>query len=391
MSMKKKKVLIIGGGAAGMAAGIAAAGEGAEVTILEHGQVPGKKLLATGNGKCNLTNLNRRPDAYRGTDPEFVQPVLAQCPVPETIRFFSDLGLYTKNRNGYLYPNSEQAAGVRELLLKELEHRKVKIKTNEEITSILPGWQVSTKTWNYEGDAVIVCTGSCASSIEGADSSGYGLLQSLGHTLVKPLPALVPLVCRNTGFSKWAGVRIDGTVTLCLDQTPCKTEAGELQLTDYGVSGIPVFQLSRYAVRALEENCPVTLHLDFMPMFQEQELEAFFESRRRAFPYKNNRELLTTVFPEKLIPVLLKGDLIRNCKSYDLTVTGSRPFAYAQTVSGGVSTGEVFPQNLESRLHRGLYFAGEVLDVDGACGGYNLQWAWSSGIIAGRNAAKETI
>lgn len=250
-------------------------------------------------------------------------------------------------------------------------------------------WKVTTPGWTYESDAVILANGSRASSISGADGSGYTLAKSLGHHIVKPLPALTALKCEGNAFKSWAGVRVEGQVTLCINNIPLKSEEGELQLTEYGISGIPVFQLSRYAVRALEEKCQVTLKVDFLPEYTQEGLYAFLKQRAENCPYKNQRELLIGLFPDKLIKVLTASEnLLTAIKAFPLTVSGGLSFAQAQVCSGGVDTEETDSRTMESKLTPGLYLAGELLDVDGACGGYNLQWAWSSGAVAGIHAAE---
>ncbi|MGI6070623.1 MAG: NAD(P)/FAD-dependent oxidoreductase [Blautia sp.] len=393
--MREKEILVIGGGASGLMAAIMAAREGAKVTLLEHNPAVGRKILATGNGKCNLTNVITRPDAYRSSDPDFIPGILEQFPVSKTIQFFSELGIYTKNRDGYLYPYSGQASSVTEVLRMEAEHLKVKIKTNAHIQFLSKEgdkWNAVAEGWSYKGDCVILACGSKASEIAGADGSGYELAGALGHSLIKPLPALVSLICKGAEFSKWAGVRIEGIVRLCVEGEALKAERGELQLTNYGISGIPVFQISRYAARALDEGCRVSLKLDFFPDFDEEALEAFLRKRRENTPYKSSRDLLIGLFPDKLIPQLLKKEnLVQAIKEYPLQVVRTQSFEHAQVCSGGVDTHWVDPVTLESKLHKGLFFAGELLDVDGACGGYNLQWAWSSGAAAGIHAAKEDL
>lgn len=389
--MSEKEILIIGGGASGLMAAVTAARAGAKVTLLEHNPTVERKLLVTGNGKCNLSNIYDRKDAYRSSHPAFVQGILEQFPVSKTIQFFSELGIYTKNRDGYLYPYSGQASSVAEVLRMEAEHLKVKIKTNAHIKLLAregKKWLAVADGWSYKGDCVLLACGSKASEIPGADGSGYELAGALGHPVIKPLPALVALVCKGADFAKWAGVRVEGIVRLCVEGETFKAERGELQLTNYGISGIPIFQISRYAVRALDEGCRVSLKIDFFPDFDQEALAAFLEQRHQSTPYKSQKDLLIGLFPDKLIPQLLKKDnLIQAIKEFPLQVVRSQPFSHAQVCSGGVDVASVDPVTLESKLHKGLYFAGEILDVDGACGGYNLQWAWSSGAIAGKYAA----
>lgn len=388
----EKRVLIIGGGASGLMAAIMAARNGAQVTLLEHNEKPGKKICATGNGKCNLTNLSSPVDAYRGSCPDFAKEALDAFSVQDTIRFFSELGIYTVNKNGYLYPHSGQASSVVNVLVMEAQYRKVKIKTNAHVTEVKKEkgiWTAVTEGWSYEGDAIILANGSCASKIAGADGSGYAIAEKLGHKVISPLPALTALKCKGN-FAKWAGVRTEGAVTLCINGIPMKREQGELQLTEYGISGIPVFQLSRYAVRGIAEGCRITLLVDFLPEFTKEALADFMESRRKNCPYKNQKELLVGLFPDKLIQVLSnERDMKKAIKEFPLSVIGGMDFQQAQVCSGGVDTSQVYSCSMESMLHRNLYFAGELLDIDGTCGGYNLQWAWSSGAVAGRAAAAD--
>lgn len=392
-----RSVLIIGGGASGLMAAIQAARLGAAVTILEQNTKPGKKLLCTGNGKCNLTNTEQESTDYRGTNPGFARDVLHSFSVQDTIRFFLEIGIYTKNRNGYVYPYSEQAASVLETLELEARYRKVKIKTKEQVQKVAQtptGFAVTTGTWTYTCDRLILAAGSCASSIEGADGSGYTLAESLGHSIIKPLPALVPLQGSGNYFSKWAGVRIQARATLIANDLRLKQVSGEVQLTDYGLSGIPIFQLSRYVARLLDEQCTAAVSLDFMPDFTLEALISFLENRMHQCPYKTMQDALVGLFPKKLIEVLMGQakdleTLAKHIKDFVVPITRTLSFAHAQVCSGGVATEEISADTMESRLVPGLFFAGEVVDIDGACGGYNLQWAWSSGTIAGRCAAGE--
>ena len=351
----KKQIFVVGAGASGLMAAIQAAVNGAAVTVLEQNDRPGRKICATGNGRCNMTNLNQDENAYRGSHPEFAKDALAQFPVEKTLKFFQKLGICT---TGVSFADGQ--------------------------------WKIHTDGWTYSGDAVILANGSRASSVAGSCESGYEIAKSLGHHLIEPLPALTALKCKGNSFSGWSGVRTEGKITLYIDGTPTVSQQGELQLTDYGVSGIPVFQISRYAIRAVHENKNVELSINFFPELNRKELEEYLEHRKAACPYKTEKELLIGLFPEKLIRVLCaQKDLIRGITDFRLPVKNGLSFEQAQVCSGGEATSEVHSKTMESRLHKGLYFAGELLDIDGTCGGYNLQWAWSSGAAAGIWAAKE--
>lgn len=392
----KNKIIVVGGGASGFMAAIQAARNGASVTILEQNGKFGKKLLSTGNGKCNLTNTESYTGCYRSSTPDFASTVMFRFDVQQTIRFFMEIGIYTKNKNGYLYPHSEQASSVVDVLEMEARHLKIKLKTQEEVQQIEKtedGFLVKTNTWEYPCDKVILACGSKASVIEGSNGSGYKLAADLGHKIIKPLPALTGMKGTDRFYGKWAGVRTGACVTLAINGHKMKQETGEVQLTDYGVSGIPVFQLSRYASRALDENCTVSVFLDFLPEFSPESLLAFLKSRRARNPYKTLRESLIGLFPEKLIDVLLmdvdtEEALALKIKALKVPVKETMSFDHAQVCSGGVDCEEIDPMTMESTLVPGVYFCGELVDVDGACGGYNLQWAWSSGAVAGMAAAK---
>lgn len=391
-----KKVVIIGGGASGMMAAIQAARTGAAVTLLEHNEKPGKKILATGNGRCNLTNLVQEPSRYRSSQPDFPWKIITQYPLEDTLAFFSELGIYTKNRNGWVYPYSDQAAGVAQVLELEARHQKVKIKTTEEVTDILRKdgqYLVKTATWQYPCDSVIISCGSSASNVEGSSTTGYELAEKLGHTVVKPLPSLCGIRGKDNYYAKWAGSRMDGRITLEIDGETVGEEQGEILFTEYGISGIGVFQLSRYAVRGTDEGKIATYHLDLMPQLTKEELVKLLLDRQQAGSYKNPQELLIGLLPRKMIDVLVKKTyepekIAERLKDWQVPVKGAYALQQAQICSGGVDPRELTEQ-LESRLHPSIYFTGEVIDVDGPCGGYNLQWAWSSGAVAGRAAAEE--
>lgn len=390
------KVIIIGGGAAGLMSAIWAARCGASVTILEHNDKVGKKLLATGNGRCNLTNRIQNAGCYRSSDYVFPWKIISQFSLEETLHFFETLGVLLKEKNGWMYPYTEQASGIVELLEMEARHQKVKIKTREKVVSIekvSDGFLVHTETWNYSASRVIIACGSCASSVEGSSDAGYHLAKQLGHNIITPLPALCALKGMGNYFSKWAGIRMDASLRLEINSQILAEERGEVLLTDYGISGICVFQVSRFALKALSEGKQVCLHLDFMPDYSSKQLLHMFEQRKAAAPHKNRQELLVGMIPKKLIS-LIAGEnssdesMAAQLKDWVLPIKDAYSMKQAQICQGGVDTRQL-TEHLESKLQPGVFFAGEVIDVDGPCGGYNLQWAWSSGAVAGRAAAAE--
>ncbi len=407
--MKSRRVIVIGGGASGLVAAITAAKEGALVTIIEQKDRLGKKILSTGNGRCNLTNEYMESKCFRGDDTAIVPVVLGQFGYQETVRFFEELGIILKSRQGYIYPISDQATTVLDVLKMEVSRLNIQVQLEESVTSIRKtkkGFQVKTDKANYNGDAVILAAGGKASPVLGSDGSGYGLAKECGHSLSPVVPALVQLKCKGSYFKQLAGIRTNAKVSLFVDGKFIDSDTGELQLTNYGISGIPVFQISRYAAKALYHKKRVVAKLDFLPMMSKEELIDFMEERKLLHGYKKVEEFLIGMFHQKLIGVLLKeakipsgfqaanlkseqwNKLIETIKNFATEVDGTNSFEQAQICAGGVRTSEVDSQTLESIYTRDLYLTGELLDIDGICGGYNLQWAWATGFLAGKNAAK---
>ena len=422
-------------------AAIAAAEQGAKVTLLERNRQVGKKLLVTGNGRCNLTNLDQELSHYRGGEPGFAAAVLREFGLPETWYFFERLGICIRNRNGYLYPYSDQASSVADVLRMEAEHLGVKLALGNQVLELravgetegnsrterssgtvqnfIPRFEARTESWTYVGDACVLAAGSAAAPATGSDGSGYALAESLGHRLIKPLPALVQLRCRERFYERLAGLRMEAAVRVLADRKETACDRGEVQFTRNGISGIPVFQVSRHAVRALDEGRKVEVSLNLLPQIpggscglsaekeeEEAALEAFLRARIRDGGYKQGEAFFTGLFHEKMALCLLeRAKIPKNKKAgawteeelerllsvirdFRTEVVSGGSFEQAQVCSGGVDTSEICPQTMESRLVPGLYFAGEVVDIDGACGGYNLQWAWSSGHVAGFHAAR---
>lgn len=405
-------VVIIGGGAAGLTAAISAARTGAKVVILEHKEKTGKKILSTGNGKCNYTNEKQDIACYRGEHPDFVMPVFKQFGFTETVAFFEEIGVTPKVKNGYYYPASEQATAVLEVLRLEANYLRVKEVCDCEIKAVKQseiGFILDTTNGRYAGKSVIFATGLLAAPKSGSDGSAFQYIEKFGHHFIDVVPALVPLQGKQAFFKQLAGIRAEIQAILYVENEEIASEYGELQLTDYGVSGIPIFQLSRYATKALKAGKKVHIILDFLPGMSLEDTVVVFEKRlHKPEQKKTICECFVGLFNKKLAEVLIKeagislGDspkkasqeqieaLAQLAKGLRVDVTGSKSFEQAQVCAGGVDTSEICPDTMESRLVPGLYFAGEVVDIDGMCGGYNLQWAWSSGYVAGLHAAKRS-
>ena len=280
----KRSVGIIGGGAAGMMAAIAAAKNNAEVTIIEHTDRIGKKILMTGNGKCNFTNSDMSIEKYYGNHKEFAVSVLNAFSVKDTLKFFYQNGLLYKEKNGYYYPVSNQAASVLDVLRFTIKESNVLVHTNTKVHAIeakKAGFDVVTDKQTFHFDKLILACGGMAASMTGSDGSGYKLAKKLGHHIIKPVPALVQLRSGETYFKSISGVRVDAGVTLFINHKLACEEKGELQITDYGLSGIPIFQFSRMVSKAFDENkkTEAIVRVDCLPMYSEEELMQYLSIR----------------------------------------------------------------------------------------------------------------
>lgn len=405
-------VLIIGGGAAGLMAAITAARNGAKTVVLEHKEKTGKKILSTGNGKCNYTNEEQGISYYRGEDPSFVVPVFEQFGFKETIDFFKEIGVMPRVKKGYYYPASEQASAILDVLRLEANFLRVEEVCNCEILRIWHEknqFSVNTNIGNYATNSLIFATGLLAAPKTGSDGSAFPYIESFGHHMIDIVPALVPLQGKQAFFKNLAGIRAEVQASLFVENTQICTERGELQLTDYGVSGISIFQLSRFATKALKKEQRVHILLDFLPDLPVDKVAELLENRFYKKEQKKTRvECLIGLFPRKLSEVFLKEAeieldnrpekilpnqihiLAKQIKALRVDVIGSRTYEQAQVCAGGIDTKEISPNTMESKLIKGLFFAGEIVDIDGMCGGYNLQWAWSSGYVAGLHAANNS-
>lgn len=405
-----KKIAVIGGGAAGMMAAIAAARAGVEVTILEKNERIGKKLLSTGNGKCNFSNREFSTDCYHTTDKSGLEEIFMQFSVEDTVAFFERAGMLVKDRNGYLYPLSEQASTVLDILRLELVRNKIQIEASTKVTAIQKEKKSGLFLVEANGEkkrfhSVIIACGGCAAPKTGSDGSGFDLAKNLGHHIISTVPALVQLRCREDFFKMVGGVRCEASLTLEADGRIQCTEQGELQFTDYGISGIPVFQLSRTAAYLVREKKVPCVYIDFFPGYSSDEYDALCEKRWANAEGMNLEDFLLGMANKKINMMLIKQaglkqaeavsqlsrekikELFSSYRRLCVHVIDTNSYDNAQVTAGGVDRKEVSLQ-MESLYVPGLFFAGEVMDIDGRCGGYNLQWAWTSGYIAGKNAAQ---
>ncbi len=389
----KRNVIITGCGASGIMAAITAAGRGASVTVLEKAEKPLKKLLMTGNGRCNLANLNEYEDSYRSSTYGQAKEVLKRFGVKEIIAFFESIGVFTKERDGWVYPVNDQASSVASHLLAEAERLKVRIKNSEEVTEIIrtqKGFICRTGTYEYLSDSVIVSSGTCAHYGKGFTDIAERTAGKFGIVMKDYSPALVPLIIDDKITGKWGTDRLSGRVALIKNGVEIISRKGELQLTSYGISGIPVLQISSYIDDDTGSKDDIyELSVDLLPEFEADDIIARAENAAAASGSADKRHFLSGLIPEKLFKSVYRSDesiaeFISRIKDLRLKVKARCGLEKAMVCAGGISLNEL-SENLESKKVKGLYFTGEAVDIDGDCGGYNLMWAWSSGYAAGKN------
>ena len=406
-----KPIVVIGGGAAGMIASIFAARQGASVIVLERMQRVGKKLLATGNGRCNIANKAPLLSRYHGGSPDFVSQVFSQFGLDDTLAFFDSIGVpLTEEADGKLFPMSQQASSVLDVLRHEMVQLGVVEICESAVQSIQfrrNGFQcVCSEGRAFEAGKVIIATGGKSSPNLGSNGAGFKLAQSLGHRIVEPFPALVQVDLDAPYLNQLAGVGLDGRVQARVNGKLKRVETGEMLFAKYGISGTAILQISRVLSEAVTRGDRAEIRIDLFPGTALSELTRIVRERISKSPGKPVDFSFVGFIHKRLIPVLLRnagiGDWQRPCsdlsedeilriatsmKEWSIPCTGTQSWMNSQVTAGGVDVSEVNPDTLESRLVSGIHFAGEVLDVDGDSGGFNLQWAWSSGAVAGRSAA----
>lgn len=404
----KTEIAVIGGGASGLMAAITAKKSGKEVIILERKDRILKKVLITGNGRCNITNVNANISNYFGKNISSVENILNRFTPQDTMDFFNELGIICDEENrGKVYPLSGQASSVVDALRFEAEKLGIKIETEFYVRKIeKDGFKFriySEDRKKIEAGRVIIAAGGQSYPELGSNGSGFELAKELGHSVTKLSPSIVQLKTEKYQVKGLQGIKTDVAVTAYGDNKKICTYDGELLFTDYGISGNVVFNIS--FVMPLYKN--VEFEIDFMEKFDYNELYEMLKERKRILSHLTMENYFNGMINKKLGQFLSKvsgieklskpvkdlndSDIRKLCtvlKKYRVKILETTGFKNAQVTAGGVSLDEVNTETLESKIVKGLYFSGEVLDVYGECGGFNLQWAWASGHIAGENAAK---
>ena len=409
-----KRIAVIGGGAAGLVAAISAAEQKCNVTTFERNDRLGRKIPATGNGRCNLSNLSlgREPVtdiAYHGSAKGLFLPVFAEFDLVRTLDFFHSIGIPVRSEGDRIYPYNLQAASVIDALRDRVERDPlIEIRLEQEVTEIAPAssrWTVKTKVEKISFDAVILTAGGKAAPQLGTNGSGAALAKKIGLSVTSLSPALVKLQLDSPYNKRLSGVRMDASVSIGADQDWNRFVTDEIIFTDDGISGSAVFEVSQAATILLDKGIRPELELDLFPELETEALFSLIRTILDQVSWKSIEAGLNGTLHKKLIPVLLKetgiakdrsassirdGEIramVQFLKHWKLKVIGHGGFKNAQVTAGGID-GKEIGADLQMKRFPGLYAAGEVIDIDGDCGGYNLQWAWSSGYVAGRNAAR---
>ena len=405
-----KKVVVIGAGASGLTAAIALKRRDIDVTIIEKNNQVGKKILVTGAGKCNYFNDDFRSCYFTSHYKEELEKIITEENVEDTKQFLSSLGIVPKIKNGYYYPNSLKAVSIQNSLLTEVKNLQIPILYNTTVVEIKKDehFLLTTKEQVIEAEYVLVATGSKAYYDTEEPSTILRSLEDLGHTITPIYPGLVQLKAEGNYFKEWAGIRLDAKLTFKNEHT-IKEVTGEIQLTDYGISGICTLILSNTLVPLLKEKKQtITINfLDSLHIHSIKEAQNYLEDRNANLADRTLDELLDTILDYKLailflklskIPLHTKLKEIKKEKwetfltylvSFPITITSSKSYKNAQICLGGVSLGEVNTKTMESKKIKNLYVIGEALDVNGECGGYNLGFAWLSGLLAGRGVLSD--
>lgn len=403
-----KTVGIIGAGASGMIAALYAHKNGCKVTLFEKNDRIGKKILVTGNGRCNFSNANLSKDDYYSEDADFVERILSKYGNRDLCMFFTSLGLLIREKNGFFYPACEQASSVLDVFRFAISETDICVKTETEIVSVNNNngiYQViDSNNQKYTFDRLIISSGGKAGLSKKDHVNGYDLVKSLSHKVTKLYPSLTQIKCGGANFKSLAGVRSECGLSVFVDDCELMKQFGEVLFTDYGISGIVSFQVSHLVAESVDNKKKVRIILDLLPGLEKEELKAFISNKYLLHVEQTVEEFFSGISNKKLNLEIIKRSGLRlnskikeyskeqivQCgllfKCFDFEALGINDFDKAQVTAGGVPISEL-NDNLESKLNPGLFITGELTNVDGICGGYNLQWAFSTGAIAGEAAS----
>ncbi len=398
-------IVIIGGGPSGFACAIRAAKNNEnKITILERNSSPMKKLLITGNGRCNYFNDDQDINHYHSKDNKLIKEIVNDENLLKLTTFFDDIGLVPKIKNGYYYPYSNQAISVKENLINYANVLGINVINNYYVTDIRKIDNKFIINNDIECDKLVISTGSKAYPNTGSDGNGYNLVKKFNHNIITVLPSLVQVRLDNKFLKKWDGVRCEADLSLYENEKLIKEEHGELQLTNYGLSGICVFNLSGYITKGLNKGLNEKIKINFIPFIKsKEEIIKYLENRSKRLYGRNLVNVLEGILNYKLIYTILdilkidkniyfndltkeeKNMLAENLISFCVIVKDTNSFDKSQVCSGGIPLSEINVKSMESLKTDNLYFTGEIIDLDGDCGGYNLTIAWLTGILAGEN------
>ena len=404
-----KKIVIVGAGASGVVCAIKAKNSNNEVILLEKNSEPLKKILVTGNGRCNYFNDDQNIKHYHSDDDSLIDEIINDDNTKLVKEFFDSIGVVPKIKGGYYYPYSNQAVAIKSVLMQELNKKGIKLITDfnvKEIRKENNKFIIKSHDSEVIADSIVISTGSKAAPKTGSSGDGYLFASNFNHTIVDVLPGLTQLKANENYFKLWSGIRCDAKVSLYEDDMFIKDEVGEIQLIDYGVSGIVIFNLSSFISRGLNKNKKEEIVIDFLPVLNlksSYELRKWIDERVKKIGNKRLSELFDGVLNYKLVSAILKkinfkGDryynslseeeknvLSENIHSLKIKIDGVNSFEKSQVCSGGVKLSELNLKTFESKIVDNLYFIGEVVDIDGDCGGYNLTFAFLSGIKVGES------
>lgn len=410
MENKVYDTLIIGAGAAGLMTAITCARQSLNVLLLDSKEKIGAKILMSGGTRCNVTNVKVTERDFQSENIRIVRNVLRAFPSEEAVAFFKELGVeMIIEAGGKFFPTTHSGRTILEALVREIEKRGVMLKPGHQVEEIVKNEEyflVRGKGFEWKAKTVVICTGGLSYPSTGSDGKGYSIAKSLGHSLIETTPALTPLLSKDADWHQLTGVSFPCCLTLWVDGKKKISYEGSFLFTHFGFSGPCALNISRHWIRT-KAGEKVDLTANFLPLMNEEKIREQIKEASAKNPKGKLKSFLSSWLPENFIQVFLKKldiedalvlnqlsreereTIIRHLFNFPLDITGVFGYQKAEATAGGIHLNEIDPVTLESRIHPGLFFAGEILDVDGRIGGFNFQWAWSSGFVAGQGVSKK--